>query len=584
MGDKNTVELILSGKNEKLINALKQGEQQIKSFGDKTSATFQRAGQSMKMFSNSVVTGMAAIGISYGFVTMAKDMMEFDGTLRRIGRTADLSAKDIQGLRQTIIGLIGPNAKIKVPLSKNEFADMARALNATGIELNVIKDLLPQVGKGAVAANVNSKIYAATIGELLDKYKVLITDMPALQEQLNMALKFPDVRDHEEEFLQTLMGLSKTMRLIGAEGINNFTPLAALMAHFASEGAEAKSSIDALFNGLYRLRKNKPAIKELSAHGIEFYNKDGSIKNIEELLPQIKKLSDESAKAGKDISAVAGIIFGRPEAGKALEIIAGKYEEIIKKVQQLKTASGGLDKDFNTETGAMTNKLKEFQNQLDTFKVEHMTTALKLVSGILDQLNEHPMIAKGILGAMVGVGGLILLQKSISAIGGLINFGGDIGKGKGGLGGIAGALGKGTPVFVTNMPAGGLGGGGMVPGATGGFSKARSVLGNLGILGFIGGAGIEASSLYLEHGGPKAYEKGSSVLNSMGPMGMFGKGMFDAAALITDYFNKEKSPEVKNDIKINIKIDKDNRIIAEMGTLKNTEFRVDLDRGTAFGN
>jgi hypothetical protein len=110
------------------------------------------------------------------------------------------------------------------------------------------------------------------------------------------------------------------------------------------------------------------------------------------------------------------------------------------------------------------------------------------------------------------------------------------------------------------------------------------VLGNLGILGFIGGAVIEASSLYLEHGGPKAYEKGSSVLNSMGPMGMFGKGMFDAAALITDYFNKEKSPEVKNDIKINIKIDKDNRIIAEMGTLKNTEFRVDLDRGTAFGN
>lgn len=593
MSDKNTIELLLSAKNEKLIKGLAQGEKQIKAFGDKTVATFSRIGGSMKMFSNSIVTGMSAMGLSYGLLEMGKDIMAFDGTLRRIGRTSALSAKDIQGLRQTIIGLIDPAAKVKIPLSKGEFADMAWELNATGIQLNVIKDLLPQVGKGAVAAGVNNKIYAGTIGELLDKYKVLLKDLPALQEQLNMAMKFQDVRKNPEEFLQALTGMSKTMQLIGASGMENATPLIALIAQLteiSGSATEASGSVNGLMNGIFRLAKNRPKVADLKSHGIEFFNKEGGMKSIEELLPQIRKLGEVAAETGMDIDAVAMNVFGRPEAGKAIMLIVKQYDEIIKKQRQLKASSGGLDKDFETETKSMSAKLKEFQNQLDSFKVNHMSAALKFLSSLLDQLNKHPMIAKGLLGGLAVGAGAVILQKSIGAIGGLINLGRDIGgiwtgKGKGGLsGGIAGPLGRGmagpVPVYVVNDrlslidPTGGSRGtipGGNMPGG----GKAGKIAGALGKAGMVTGAGIAG------------YEIGGLINEGLGwTSGKLTGGKHSGegwlGSMLYDFFHKAENPKVKNEIKLNINIDKNGRVIADGGG-SGTDLDISLERG-AFGS
>ena len=126
----NTVELILSAKDEKLINVLKHSETQIKTFGDKTTATFRRCNESMKMWGNSLTTTLGALGISYGIVEMGRDMMEFDGKLRTIRRTANLSVKDIDDLRKSIYGLIDPNANHpKCPMQLVYFISVVSVIN-----------------------------------------------------------------------------------------------------------------------------------------------------------------------------------------------------------------------------------------------------------------------------------------------------------------------------------------------------------------------------------------------------------------------------------------------------------------------
>ncbi len=135
--------------------------------------------------------------------------------------------------------------------------------------------------------------------------------------------------------------------------------------------------------------------------------------------------------------------------------IIGKYDEIIGKEKQLAGASGDMERDFTLEMRSVSASLTTFQNQLDSFKVSGMATALKYLSHVLDELIAHPLIAKGLIAGLLGLGGVIVLEKLIGAFGSLAGFmkdiGGIWGKGgkKGGLGALA-STGGAIPVYVTN--------------------------------------------------------------------------------------------------------------------------------------
>ncbi len=487
--DQNTIELILSAKDDRLRNTLNRSERQIKGFGDKSIATFRRMGQSIQGFSDRWVSGLAAIGVGFGLVQMTRDMIAFDGTLRQVRRSAGLSGPELQALRKNILDLIDPAAKLKVPLTKGEWADMAKALSDTGIGLKVIRDILPDVGKGTVASHTAPAVYAETIGEFLDKYKVMTKDLPALQEQINAAMKFPDVRKDPEAFLRVLQGLAKPMQIIGAEGMRNVTPLLALTSQLTAisgSAADAGTSVESLLNGIFRLAKQPEKLKVLRAHGVDFFDKEG-MKSIEELLPEFKKLAAVVEAHGGNFEAAAMAIFGRPEAGKALMVIVKYYDEIIAKERALRKETGGLGKDFVTEAAAMENKLKTFQNQLDTFKLTHMTTALSALSRVLDQLNSHPFISKFILRAGVGMGGMLIIGKIVGMVGSVARFSKDIERiwKKGGK--IGEVMTQGIPVYVTNW-------GGGIPGvaASGGAGAVARALGlaGIGAAGAAGGIGL----------------------------------------------------------------------------------------------
>jgi hypothetical protein len=231
MPSDNEIKLILSARDEHLKSTLARSETHIKAFSDRSAAALGRlrahmktTGEHIKAFGSSYMGGLAAIGVGFGVAEMAKDVMEFEGVLRKMKRTGGLTTQEIGALRAEILSLIDPAAKVKMPLNKGEWAESAKALHDTGIEWKTILAILPNVGKGAVASHTEPKLYAEAVGELLDKYKVAVNDLPALQEQLNVALKLPDVRKDPEAFLRMLTSLSKPMQIIGARGCVRHAP------------------------------------------------------------------------------------------------------------------------------------------------------------------------------------------------------------------------------------------------------------------------------------------------------------------------------------------------------------------------
>ncbi len=533
----NEVQIVLSVLEAKLISGLRKGEQAINSYGKNALTVFKRVNDSL-VSSYNRLGALAPLGIGVGFTALAKNVIEFDSALRKLKMSGGYSKEDVAALRQEILGLTQT-----MPLSKDQFADMAKALSDTGVPLETMRRILPDVGKGAKAAGVSTGIYADTVGELLDKYKVAATDLPALQDQMSAAMKFEDVRKSPEAFLQSLQGLSKTMQLMKSGGIGNVTPLMALMAQltsFTGSSGEAAGSLEALFNGLLWISKNKEINGQLQARGINFFNANGSVKSIGELLPMIRKFGEELKKSGKSAEEGAMAVFGRPEAAKAVMILMDKYDEIMKKQDALKASSGSMGKDYTEAQESMTSKLQRFQNQIDMFNVTHMSGMLDKVKTGLDFLNAHPIIAKGLMYSIIGVGGLVMVNKVIGAVRGI----GGLFKGMGG--GAAGPV----PVYVTN--AGGMTGG--MGGKIGGF------LGKAGMVAGTAAAAYEAGGLLNQGAG---WISGKLSGGQYGGEGWLGSMIYDAI-------------HNENKINLSVNIDKNGRVTTSSD---DTDTSIDVDRG-----
>ncbi len=408
----NKVNIELTGSESKFIATLNRAQAAVRSYSGKAIGAFKRVNQSI-MHGYEKLGALEKIGIGFGAFEIAKDLIEFNDALLQIQRTSGASAADMLGLKQQIMDLTRD-----IPLSKGQFVEMTEAMNNAGLSMGTIKAILPQIGKGAVAAHVDVKEYAGTISELMEKYHVAASDLPVLQDQLNAAMKMEDVRKNPQEFLQSITGMAKTMQLLKTQGLGNVTPLLALQAQltkFTGSAGEASGSIEGLFNGLLRLSKNRPVNAQLAAHGISFFNQGGGVKSIVELIPQFRKLAIEAQKSGRGIEQVAMAVFGRPEAAKMLMMVVQQYDEIMKKQEELQHSTGSMGKDFTMESESMTAKLKLFQNQLDRFKVDHMSGALQHLSNVLDFLGKHPIVTTGVLSA-VGLAGIVVgVNKVVAA-------------------------------------------------------------------------------------------------------------------------------------------------------------------------
>jgi hypothetical protein len=371
-----------------------------------------------------------------------------------------------------------------------------------------------------------------------------------------------------------------------SQGIGNVTPLMALMAQltsFTGSSGEAAGSLEAMFNGLLRIAKNKDINSQLKARGIDFFDSKGGVKNINELLPMIRKFGEELKKSGKSAEEGAMAVFGRPEAAKSIMIIMDKYDEVMKKQAQLAGSSGSMGKDYNDAQESMSAKLTRFQNQIDAFNVNHMSDALKRVSSVLDFLNTHPIISKGLMTAILGVGGLVMVNKVIESIRGIAGvFGGKAG------GGIAGKLGGAPmPVYVVNFPGSGMsmplpggwtGEGGPAGAGGAGGSKLMSILGKAGLVAGVGIAAYEIASLVEKKFiggaiGNKLYDmthKGEAERGSL--QDRLNNQLHDANMR----GDKAAAKAVQNQIKLVVNIDKNGQVNTESDDT-NTFF--DVGRG-----
>ncbi|HIC0671716.1 TPA: phage tail tape measure protein [Klebsiella pneumoniae] len=200
-------------------------------------------------------------------------------------------------------------------------------------------------------------------------------------------------------------------------------------------------------------------VKELRRNGINVFGKDGKMRSLPTLMEEIAKKSGnkgaetQSARLlGAGFNQDSILLLSSVTSGKGAENLK-RYNGVVADGQGIMKDAAYAAKDFTSAMSSLSTTWKKFANGNLAEPVQELADAINSV----DQKTVQNWLETG-KNIAIAVGGVIAARKAFQ-------FGKGVwdvlnpNKGKGIPNGIADVFGSGVmPVYVTNWPAGGLGG------------------------------------------------------------------------------------------------------------------------------
>lgn len=281
----------------------------------------------------------------------------------------------------------------------------------------------------------------------------------------------------------------------GRQGPSAVTELGAalqVIRQGVGSDAEAVTAFESVIRDLTRPDTVKK-LKQLG--GIQVFEPE-QLKEGKEVMRSLPVLIEEIVKKSKGLSSNLAGLNLTDEAKRALKPVIAEFVQTsdVKAFEEFLTLSGDgtttlndaavAANDFAASLQLVSNSWSQFANQQLAGPVAELANAINSLEP--DAVQNWLETGKNI--ALV-VGGLVAVKKGVDAVRWTKGVWDAAKPGKGGAGGMGGAMADlgATPVYVVNMPGGGMGGGGMgpddipgaEPGKAGKGSKVKSAFANV---------------------------------------------------------------------------------------------------------
>jgi TP901 family phage tail tape measure protein len=585
--------LLIAGDSRMLNTALTAAERRVSGFGRKTISTMGKVGASMNRMGDRYLTRFNALLGGAAFTMAGKQIIDHNAKLARLTIQADRTGEGYFKLKEELYDLGKATHQQPGALLQGISAIVERTGN---YELAV--KTLKELGMVASATGTDMNFLGATASNLNDKMGIAKEEMFGVFDILVSQGKYGAVGlDKMAAKMEQLAAASGRFNVQGVDGVRVLGAWIQLAKKGSGSIDQATTAIEGAIAEMLDPKK-LAIIKKYT--GFNPIDKEGAVKDLDVVLKGI-------IKGAKGNEMILGQIFGR-ESIRALTRMSqvfretGGFGEFDKLIQ--KGGDGAMImKDFAFWSKETAAGISDMKTQFKELSDEHLAKPIEAFTDALDYLNKHPIITKGGLYALLGLGGLALGGK---LFGGLASMYGK-GKGKagsGGAGGMLGGMGGPMPVYVVNkhlsmLPgAGGWGGAGM----GGEVAKNTAQMGRLGsgVTRLAGGIGRVAFALPAAtatfagvYASMDAFNNwmaklmGYEVKGKHGVMGDAGAALYDMAPKLFDSLwgvNKgfkssyamanERQQNINN---INIRFDERNRPTVEtddFGT--NTRTNVNL--------
>ncbi|HDK5276997.1 TPA: phage tail protein [Klebsiella pneumoniae] len=435
-----------------------------------TSAAAGRAIDSM----GSRYTGMIA---GLGSSLTIKNVADFDAQMRRMGTDAQLTAEQVNELRERIRE-VSNEGDIRVEASALG-QGAGELLGLTGDE-KFTKENMRNLGLAMQAFGVDGKTAAGLLAAFWEKNVRGADDVSKMLDKLYAQFAVGSV-----SVADIARVAPKLFSIISAQGPEALTQMGAFAQVFAKTKGSADEVVTSI-QAMYASLQDKKKIKFLQRQGIDVF-KPGTkefklpFELMKEILVRAKfdplKLQDVFDQTGmQGINALL-----KPENMKLMqELIYGAVEYGATQKAAKTNAEG-----FNAALQSLNNEWQRFAESNLAEPVQELADALNSVDH--DTVQNWLNVGKNI--AIAGAG-IIAARKAFQLGKGAWDlFGG--GKSKGIPKGVSDVFGSGVmPVYVVNMGSAGMGGGpdiggpgGGKPPGRGGPGRAYSALGSAWMVG-----------------------------------------------------------------------------------------------------
>ena len=392
-------------------------------------------------------TGMIA-GFAGG--AMLRNYSQLDRSLTRMGITAGKTREEIAGIFQQT-----QDVAIKFAVDTSDVQAAFEEINARSGDLDLAIKNSENIGMALAASGAEG----STLGGLIAEYKKLkIED----QKQTLLALDGMNRLGKEGAFelkdaAEKLPASLSMYSAVGGKGVKGAMDVMAV-AESAMDVTANKDKAATAVENFIRDLQNPKVVKTLKANGIDVFDKNGSMRALPQLLEEV---ASRSARGG--IKNQRGRLTDAGFNQDSMDLIAGAtgeagaaklktYMGIVADGQSIIEDASYASKDFTSATQRLTTALEKFTNRELAKPVQELADALNSVDK--ETVNNWLEVGKNIA---IATGGIIAARKVFQVGKGAWDlFGG--GKSKGIPAGVADVFGSGVmPVYVTNMPASGLG-------------------------------------------------------------------------------------------------------------------------------
>ncbi|HCA9137924.1 TPA: phage tail protein [Klebsiella quasipneumoniae] len=419
-----------------------------------TSAAAGRAIDSM----GSRYTGMIA---GLGSSLTVKNVADFDAQMRRMGTDAQLTAEQVNKLREKIRE-VSNESDIRIEASALGLG-VGELLGLTGDD-KFVDENVRNLGLAMQAFGVDGQTAAGLLAQFWEKGVKGADDVSKMLDKLyqQFAVGSLSVSDVAKV-------APKLFSIIGAQG-----PVAiAQMGAFAQVFKKTKGSADEVvtsIQAMYASLQNKDKIKFLKRQGIDVFQPGSKeFKLPFELMSEILKRAKNDPLKLQDVFDQTGMqginSLLKPENMKLMqELIYGTVEYGATQKAAKTNAEG-----FNAALQSLNNEWQRFAESNLAEPVQELADALNSVDH--ETVQSWLEVGKQIT---IAVAGVIAARKAFQFGKGALDLFG-VGKGKGIPKGVSDVFGSGVmPVYVVNMGAGGMGGTGNLPGGPGGAGAGAS--------------------------------------------------------------------------------------------------------------
>lgn len=411
--------------------------------------------------------GNRYVGLAATFATGAtvRNIGNFEAQMTRLGTNAKLTSDEVNLLSQSILDL-STQKDIRIDTTQLA-AGVDELLGKTG-DFQFVQDNLENMGLFMQAFGADAQSTGAIFAQFREKgirdSKAVMDTIDQLYSQFAIgSVNVKDLAGISEQLFATYQGK-------GPQAISQMAALVQLFAKAKGNANESLTSIQAVFATF----SDKKKVEFLNRQGIEVFKK-----GTKELREPVELLLEVLDKAKNDPMKL-GDVFDQT----ALQGIASLYSQENKDLL-LQMTSGTADFGATQEAAAknaatLNSAMLSLNNSFNKFANERLAEPIQELADAINSVDDDTIQnwLKWGETALWVVGGLVAAKKGLDIAASIKNVFGKAPGGAGGAGGFAdlGAM----PVYVVNMPGGGIGTTSTIPGTTtnpskGGFLKTAVI-------------------------------------------------------------------------------------------------------------